>query len=84
MIYINKILKEYFKSKFFNTKLPSIPKLNEKSFIIEERQLAYFVLANQTFSNIDSMNLLYSFGGSGTSFNRIMNSILGIIYFFFK
>ncbi|KRX04242.1 hypothetical protein PPERSA_11366 [Pseudocohnilembus persalinus] len=76
--YINRVIKEYFKQKFFNgITYYKIPKMDKKSSIMSDATVAFFYLGGLGMRNCDAFYQLYNSNESGTSFNRIANAILG-------
>lgn len=78
-IFLNKFIRLYFCHKFLNEnsyKL-ELPILQEESRILNSIHWTFFTFSNDSFHYLNQIPLLYSPKKAGTSFNRLVYSILG-------
>lgn len=61
-------------SKYYKLELP---KLSELSLIMNPIQMSYFILTSNSFQNINQIDLIYCPRKAGSSFNRLVHSLLG-------
>ena len=74
---INKIIKDYFQSKFIDKNIRiKLPILSKPSYILNQQLVSILYLSNPVFSNFDKLNLIYSNCDSNLNFDKMASSLL--------
>lgn len=79
-IYINRILKLYYNSKFTDRELRKdlrIPYLDSHSYILNDDLIGLFCLSNEQFLNAKKLSLLYCMSSNGSSLEKIIYALKG-------
>lgn len=75
--FVNKVIKQYFQSKFLDKDLKlKLPELNSASHILNDQMLGLFYLSHGSFQSIDKLTLIYSTASSKTDFETLSRSLL--------
>ena len=80
LIYVNRLLKVYYSSKFINKKLGrslETPCLDSSSHILTHGLLSLLFLSSEQFQKTEKLTLLYSMSTHGSSFNGLAYAIKG-------
>ena len=78
MLYINKFIAYYFRSKFVDpsaSRFLTLPKFEPHSKILTPQLFTLLWMNTEALQNVEQLDLLYSMATKGTSFNRLSTAI---------